>query len=396
MRFGRAGARAAFAVLRALDALELALVAHAAFAALAVLRAFDASTGRHVAEQAAGAIGVRTATRNHYASMRHGRGVAGLAHSTIAVLVADALIGRRVAIRAAAFGAVRARFAQFLGAKCTATIARHRIAIIAAFIGFEDAVTATSHDTGIRIRRRIADFAACAIHVIVARTNIHVTQPARARCARGASFAKLDQTSAVTTIIVGGIAVVAAFIGFDAAITTRERNADVRIGRRIARRSAGTIRVLITSAHVAIGIAESALAIARRHVAGLSEFEQTRRAATIARRRIAVVAPFGRFDHRVSAARIHADVRHCGRIANLTRRTIRFGIASAGVIGRITETAGARRRTTRAGQTNFQQAHVVAAVITRQVAVVATFAHFEDAIAATLVDALMRARKDAA
>ncbi len=192
MRFGRACARTAFGVLRALNALELALVANEAFAAMTILGAFDTSARGHVAMQTAAAISIRTATGDHDASVRHCRRVTGLAHGTIRVLVADALIGRRVAVRAAAFGAVRARLAQFLAAQCIATVARHRIAVVAAFIGFEDAVTTTRHDAGIRIGRRIAQFARGAIDVLIAHAHAHVAQAARARCAGRASFAKFD------------------------------------------------------------------------------------------------------------------------------------------------------------------------------------------------------------
>lgn len=68
---------------------------------------------------------------------------------TIGIYIASTFISLAIAISAAAFSADRAWLAQFFGANNIATIARHRITVVAAFIRFEDTVTAASHDAGI-------------------------------------------------------------------------------------------------------------------------------------------------------------------------------------------------------------------------------------------------------
>lgn len=143
-------------------------------------------------------------------------------------------------------------------------------------------------------------------------------------------------------------------------------------------------------------IAESAVARARITIARFSELNQAICAATVPGVLVAIVASFSRFNDEIAASRIDADVGHRLGIADLTARTIRVLIAGARSVRGIAETAGARAGTIGTRLTNFQEARAAAPISVARIVIVASFAHFEHAIATTGIDTHVGARNDVA
>lgn len=142
------------------------------------------------------------------------------------------------------------------------------------------------------------------------------------------------------------------------------------------------IRILIAFTRIVRGIAESRGAgIAKR--AALPDFNQASLRTAIAVGGIAIVASFGHFDDTIAAARIDALVWPGQDVADLHARTIRSFITSADVADGITESAATGHRAARARLTDFEQTRGIAAIAVRRVVVVASFAHFHDAVATT-------------
>ncbi len=219
------------------------------FLAIAVLRAYDALAREFVAQQATRAIGIclATALGRHDAGMRHGRGVANLIRWTIGILVAHALIHGAIAISAVAFRVICARLAKFLHARGAATVAILDIAVVAAFIGFEDAIATSRWDAGVRVVAGIANFARRAIRIFVAHALIHGAIAISATAFRviRACFAKFLHARGIATIAILDIAVVAAFIGFEDAIATPWIDANVWRGNHVAHLAARTIGIFV-------------------------------------------------------------------------------------------------------------------------------------------------------
>lgn len=217
------------------------------FLAIAVLGAYDAFTREFVAQQATCAIAIRLATGlgRHHASMRHGRGVANLIRRAIGILVTHALIHGAIAISTAAFRAVRARFTKFLHARGAATIAILDIAVVAAFIGFDDTIATSGGDTGIRSCAGIADIAHGAIRILAACAHVHLADTAGAFGGRCASLSKLQQTCTIAAVTGSCVAIVARFDAFTHAIATPRIDANVWRGNRIAYLAAGTIGIFV-------------------------------------------------------------------------------------------------------------------------------------------------------
>jgi len=109
-----------------------------------------------------------------------------------------------------------------------------------------------------------------------------------------------------------------------------------------------------------------------RLVARLPEFPQTNGVATVAVRRVAVVASFACFQNVITAARIHAKVRIGKRIAELAARAIRIVITRTDAACRITEAAGALIRG-RTGLAELEHTPRIATIAWRRISVVATF-----------------------
>lgn len=332
----------AFTIGRTFYASERFFITNALFAFI-VGRAFYACFRGFVAHEATRAIGIGHAARGrHDARMGIGHRVALFTHGAIRILIAHALIHGAIAIAATAFVVVGARFAKLLGTRNIATVSGQRIAVVATFVRFEDTIAATRDNACIRIGARVADLARRAIYILVASANVRITQTARARRARCACFAKFNQASDIAAIAGRCIAVVTTFVRFEDAIATTKRHANIRIGDHIANAAVWTIRVLVAGTNVTRRIAETALAIAGGSTASLTKFSQTRGITTVTGGFIAIIAPFADFNDEITATRIHANVGDRHRIADLTARTIRIFGACAGVIGRITETTGAR------------------------------------------------------
>ena len=119
---------------------------------------------------------------------------------------------------------------------------------------------------------------------------------------------ELEFTALIATVEGHDIAVIATFARFEYEVSAPGIHAEVGISDRIAQLAGWTIGVLVARADVARGITESALANARRQTR-VSELDEARHAASVARRRIAVVATFASFDEEIAAAWIHADIR---------------------------------------------------------------------------------------
>lgn len=206
---------------------------------------------RFVAEQAARTIGIglTNVRRGDDANVGICGRIADLASEAIRVLVAYALLAGVITMAAATFRVVRTRFAKFFGAEDIAAIAGRRVAVVATFIGFEDAVATTSNNASIGIGCRIAEFAALAIRILIASANLNIAQTARARRARGASRTKLDQAGNGAAIAGCGIAIIASFAHFENAIATTDGNADIGVGCGIAETTIRAIGILIAGAN---------------------------------------------------------------------------------------------------------------------------------------------------
>jgi len=265
-----------------------------------------------------------------------------------------------------------------------------RVVVVATFARIQDAVAATHGNALVRIERRVAVLAHGTVRIGIASTRVirWIAELARALRRARAGLANFLEARAVATVAVRRIAVVATFAGFQHEVATTRIHANVRICNRIAELSHWTISIHVASAGVVRRVAETARALHRTR-AGLTDFLEARRVTTVAVRRIAVVATFGRFHDEVATARIHANVRIRNRIAQLTTRTIRILVTSARVIGDVAEAARALR-IERAGLPDFPQTHRRAAVTVRRIAVVASFAGFENVVATAWIHAEVR------
>lgn len=183
---------------------------------------------------------------------------------------------------------------------------------------------------------------------------------------------QLDFACAVAAVAVRRIAVIATFIRFDDAIATSRSNTGIRCRQDIAHIGHGTIGILIASTRAGIRIAETARANHIGH-AGLSEFLEAHRIATVAGHRIAVVATFTHIDHVVAASRHDADIRVWPRCTYLPHCAIGVRIASTDIARWIAIPAGARRAHARTRAPEFKETNAVATVAIRAIAVITTF-----------------------
>ena len=311
---------------------------------------------------------------------------------TICVLVAGAFRAQRIAISAGARRrTTRTELAELQQAHVVAAIAAHRVVVVAAFHRLDDAIATTSNDTHIGIRREFTDRGSSrTIGILVTNAAVvhRVARRARTLIGRRARFAKLAQTHGAAAVARHHIAVVATFAHFDDLIATPRHHAHVRVGLHIAQLESGTIDVRVARANH--HVAETARANRTCH-AGLSELLQALRVATVARRRIAVVAPLTRVDHAIATTCSDALVRHQRQVARLVGTAIRIAITDALIDHRIAETARARRRRHTALQ-QLDEAHRIATIAGRRIAIVATFVHFDDAIAASRSNTAIRTR----
>lgn len=139
---------------------------------------------------------------------------------------------------------------------------------------------------------------------------------------------------------------------------------------------------MIASARIVGRVAESRDAgIGKR--AALPNLDFACAGATIVGIDVAIVASFIGFDHAIAASRVDAEMRIRKKIAQLRGRTICVFIAGAHGSNRITESTGACGGAARTRQSNFEQTGTATTVAARLVVVVAAFAHFNDAVAAT-------------
>jgi hypothetical protein len=182
LRVFRACSGTAIGVHETSDTSEHSLVTYALFT-FVILGATDTLARRFVAEQAARTIGIglTNVRRGDDANVGICGRIADIASETIGVLVAYALLAGVITMAAPAFRIVRTRFAQFFGAEDIAAIAGRHIAIVATFVGFEDAVATSSWNASIGIGCGIAEFAALAIRILIASANLNIAQTARAR-----------------------------------------------------------------------------------------------------------------------------------------------------------------------------------------------------------------------
>jgi hypothetical protein len=114
----------------------------------------------------------------------------------------------------------------------------------------------------------------------------------------------------------------------------------------------------------------------------LSEFKQTGRIATVTGRRIAIVAAFTRLDDEIATTRSHANVWRRHRIADLPARTICILSTDTRIVRRVAKSTGTCIGK-RAALPNFAQTGTTATVARIGIAVVASFAHFDNTIATT-------------
>jgi len=354
------------------------------------LRAFDALTRGFVAEQATRALRVVTAAIFHHASVRSSSGVTGLTHRAIFVDVANTHVGRAVAVTAVALGSVGAHLTEFLRASGAAAVAVHRIAVVATFARFDDAVAAASRDADMRIRVRVADFACSTIAVHVANTHVGraVAVTAVALGSVGAHFTEFLRASSCAAVAVHHVAVIATFARFHDAVTAATRDAGVGIGVQVANVAHRAICVFVALAGAALRITRSAFASTRK-CTRLADLQEAGAAATVSGDRIAIVAAFVHLEHAVSATRINADVGICARVAELSAAAVIVLITRADAARRIAETTFARDRR-QAGLPEFEQALRGASVAIHEVSVVATFTGRENAVATTKGHAFIR------
>lgn len=385
----------AIAIVGAFDTLIGQLVAYAAaHAAIVVGGAFYAFAGGLVADEATHAIGVRFAARHwrHDARMRIGIRVAHLRHGTIGIFVAHALVHRVVAVATAAFGVIGARLVDFLRAIRSASIARRSVAVVAAFIHFEDIIATTGGHAKVRIGNGIADVAAGAIGVPIASAFVvrRIAESTFAAVGRRiAGLSQLEQACRAAIIAWRHVAVVASLAHFNDRIAAPR--IDTCMGRRrcVADLAARAIGIVVAGAGPIGGITESAGAC-RPKLAALANFTQTGVVAAIIRGRIAIVAALTHFEDAIATTRIDAFIRARENAAQLHARAIRIVVTSAHGPDGIAETRGAGRRATRTSLPDLELARAAAAVAIHHVVVVAGFADFEDAIATTSKDADVR------
>lgn len=272
--------------------------------------------------------------------MRVRHRVALFAHRTIDVDVAHTLLRAAVTIAAVAVRWVRAGLTEFLGAQGCAAIAVGRIAVVTTFTGFDNAVAAPSRDATIRIGVRVAHFAHPAVRIIItyafARRDV-----ATAALACGAVCVRLPELLCAprcAAVAIGRVVVVATFRRFNDAVTTTTRNALVRIKARVADVVHRAVDVFVALARAARGITSVACTSTRK-CTRLTDFQEALAIATIAGRRIAVIAPFVDFDDAIATSRIHTEIGVVAHVAELSHRTIRNFIADTGILRNIAKLA---------------------------------------------------------
>lgn len=146
-------------------------------------------SARRIAAVARGCIAVvasfagfndRIAATEWNTCMRIRAQIAALAHLAIDIFIAYALIYGAVAISTAAFGGVHARLTKLFRTGRIAAVTRRCIAVVAALIGFDNPIAAAGRNACIGCAARPANFAHDAIRILVASTNVHIAQTARA------------------------------------------------------------------------------------------------------------------------------------------------------------------------------------------------------------------------
>jgi hypothetical protein len=229
-----------------------------------------------------------------HACVRVEDSVALLARGTISIVVANALIDHRIAKTARAGRRSRAALEKLDETHGIAAIGGRRIAVIATFTHFDDAIAAPRSDAHIRVRYGIANIRHRAIRRGITRANVTVgiAESAGANHVGETGLSKLFQANPIAAVIGHGIAIVAAFSRIEDAIAATGRDADVRVRRDIASLPSRTIGIFIASANVSCGIAKAAGA-RRTQGTHLTEFLETNGIATVAVGQVAIVATFG-------------------------------------------------------------------------------------------------------
>jgi len=325
------------------------------------------------------------ATARVHAQVRIGKRIAKLAARAICIFVTRT--DARVAKTARALTAQRARLPEFAQTRRVAAVAIEVIAIVARFGRFDDAIATSRIDTEVRIGEHVAKLASRAICILITRAGVigRIAEAARALRSHQAGLPDFAQTRRVAPVAVRRISIVAGFRRFEDEVAATRIDTGIGIGNDVAQLAHGAIGIFIAGAREVRRIAQAACAI-RRERARLEQLLQAHGVAAVAVRRIAVFASFGRFEDVIAATRIDADIRIGHRIAEFSSGAIDALVASTSVIRGITESAGALTRN-RTRLAEFAETNVIASVAARRIAVVTCFGNFEDAIAASRIDA---------
>jgi len=323
--------------------------------------------------------------------------VAELSIGTIRILIASTRVVRRIAELARALRRHHTRLAEFTETNRIASVAIGVVSVFASFASFENEVAAARIDARIGIRDEIAEFAHWTIRILIADANEarQITGSTRAFAREQARLPEFLQTRRIAAVTVVGVAVFTSFTSFQDVVTTARINANVGICDRIAKLAHGTIDALVASTGVIRRIAEAAGALTRKRTRN-ADFTETEAIASVAAHRIAIVTSFGHFDDAIATARIDANIRVGRRVAKLDARTIREFVASTDVARWIAERTGTNVIVTRTRLSEFLQTLRIATVTIVQVVVIATFTHFEHAVAATCRYALVRVERQIA
>ncbi len=135
---------------------------------------------------------------------------------------------------------------EFLQAHRIATVAGHRIAVVATFTHIDHVVAASRHDADIRVWPRCTYLPHCAIGVRIASTDVTcwIAIPAGARRAHARTRSpEFEETNAVATVTIRAITVVTTFCSTLLTIATNrtaERSARNWIGEDRIQRAAAT------------------------------------------------------------------------------------------------------------------------------------------------------------
>jgi len=311
------------------------------------------------------------------------RFVADFGFVAIGVLVTGANVADGVARAARAIGVVFAGLVEFEQTGATATIARGGVAVIAAFARVDLAIAATGREAHVGVGLRVADLREGAIVIVGAGAHIRirVAQATRTGSAFFTCFTELEQTLRVAAVEVLEVRIVAAFTQIEHAVAATWGYALVRIGIRVARLTQGAIIVVVASANVCVGVTQPART-AGAVVARFAELEQALGIAPVARNAVTVVAPLGSLDPAVAAPGFDTLVRARRFVADFALVAIGVLVTGANVVIRVASAACAiGALVTFLAQ--LQAAIGVTTVAGVRVAVIAAFAEFNQAIAAT-------------